>query len=74
MLKAMVQKADGGHLVILGLSRRNCELLLEGKPIRVKASDVGIPESTDEIWLMGGESEEAIKAELAKSVQLPEEA
>ncbi len=52
-----------GNLVVLGLSRGNCEKLLEGKPILIA------PEQLDGmrqfVLLTGGETEEAITRELA---------
>jgi hypothetical protein len=71
MLKALAKGSDGRPIMILGLSRRNTELLLEGKPIMVDTSNFGIPGGPC-IVLLGGETEQAIQAEMAKHMKLPE--
>lgn len=53
---------DNRPSVILGLSRRNCELLLSGKPIEVDVAKMGGPNMT--IVLLAGESEQHIVDEL----------
>lgn len=57
-------KARAGTFVLLGLSRANCERLLQGQPIRISGNDdaIGLPGVT--IVIMGGETEAAIEAEL----------
>ena len=69
MLKAVLTKATGSgeQLVILGLSRLNCEKLLEGRPIHIELSLLGLP-TTLEVLLVGGETEEAIRLELEKGL------
>lgn len=39
MLKAIAHTKNG-PILILGLSRRNCELLLKGRPIRIDPEDI----------------------------------
>lgn len=59
MIKVSLEKDDGTTIVGLGLSRRNCELLLEGKPILVNAKEMltdGKP--LGEILLFAGEDEQ----------------
>lgn len=62
MIKATGRTGDGDTLLILGLSRTNTERLLAGKPIKVNGLDVGLPGI--QVILLGGETEEAITAEL----------
>lgn len=59
MIKA--QSSDGTFLI--GLSRANCELLLEGKPIVLQVPQTGVP-FRGRIVIMGGESEQSILQEL----------
>jgi len=66
MLKAAAKGADGKALLVLGLSRKNTELLLEGRPISVELMGLIGKEAT--ILLVGGETEEAIAAELAEFI------
>lgn len=56
-------KARAGGLVVLGLSRKNCEKLLEGKPISIDGgAELGIPGLR--ILIMAGEDEETLAAQL----------
>ncbi len=55
MIKAIGEK-DGQPAIILGLSRRNCELLLEGKPIVVDVGKMGGPRCR--VILMAAETEQ----------------
>jgi hypothetical protein len=57
-------RARAGSFVLLGLSRANCERLLQGQPMRISGDDpaIGLPGVT--IVIMGGETEGAIEAEL----------
>ena len=58
----------GTPLLFLGLSRANCERLLQGLPIYIETADLnrlGLPPNM-EVVLTGGETEEAIVAELEK--------
>lgn len=62
MIKVSLDKNDGsGYVIGLGLSRRNTELLLEGKPIRVNAAEM-IPKDGKlaEILLFAGEDEQTM--------------
>ena len=69
MIKAIAKTPDGEAIVVLGLSRKNCDLLLQGRPIVVRSSDIN-PERrrVKEILLMAGETEEAIKVELEEFI------
>lgn len=62
MIKAVATGADGVPLLILGLSRRNTELLLEGKPISVDM--LGITGLKAKILIIAGETEEALTEQL----------
>jgi hypothetical protein len=70
MIKALATGKDGRPILILGLSRGNMERLLDGKPIQVDPADLKIP-GGPVVIILGGETEEAIQAELAKHVKLP---
>jgi hypothetical protein len=61
MIKAKAQRRDGSSFVVLGLTRRNTELLLAGKPIPVDLREMGID---CQVLIMGGETEDAMAAEL----------
>lgn len=52
-----------GNMCVIGLSQGNIDLLRAGKPIKIMASDFGL-ESDVEIWVMWGETEAALCAEL----------
>jgi hypothetical protein len=71
MIKARATGKDGKPIFILGLSRGNTDLLLQGKPIAIDSSMYGIPNGPH-IFILGGETEAAIQAELAKHLTLPE--
>lgn len=62
MIKATGRTADGDTVLILGLSRRNTERLLNDEPIRVNGLDVGLPGL--QVVLIGGETEQTLTAEL----------
>ena len=62
MIKAFALLKDGTKVIILGLSRRNTELLLADKPIRVDLDEFGFPGAC--VWLLAGETEAALLAEL----------
>lgn len=51
---------DGRPVLVIGLSRRNCERLLEGDPILFDAAPWGVDAH---ITLVAGETEEAITNE-----------
>ncbi|HWE97573.1 MAG TPA: hypothetical protein VG269_26695 [Tepidisphaeraceae bacterium] len=63
MIKAIGTKGNQ-TLVLLGLSRRNCELLLEGKPIHVDVEKL-VPGLRVSVLLIAGETELAITKEMA---------
>ncbi len=62
MIQAAAVHKDGRPIAIVGLSRRNTELLLEGKPIEIDLAKFGL---AGVLILLGGETEAAIQAELA---------
>jgi hypothetical protein len=67
MVKATAITDRGARLVIIGLSRANCELLLAGKPIAFQGSDVSLDtEPATNFLLVAGETEDAIAEELKK--------
>ncbi len=71
MLKAVATTSDGRPLMILGLSQGNMDLLLQRKPIFIDTTAYGVKGGL-QILILGGETEEAIQAELEKYTQLPE--
>jgi hypothetical protein len=72
MIKASATTDRGAKLVIIGLSRANCELLLAGKPIAFQGTDVELhTDPPTHILLVGGETEEAIAEELKKHFPTP---
>lgn len=55
-------KARAGNVLFFGLSRGNCDRLLKGQPIRIDGAALGMPGLV--VVISGGETEEAITAEL----------
>jgi hypothetical protein len=68
MVKAGAIASDNKRMAILGLSRLNCEKLVEGKPIVVDLAEFGIE---GRLVLVGGETEADITRELAQHFTLP---
>lgn len=64
MIKAKL--TDGS--IILGLSRLNCGKLLQGKPIVLQLSELGLP--AQKIIIVGGENEQSIMDELTRYTPL----
>lgn len=64
MIKAKL--TDGS--VVVGLSRLNCEKLLQGKPINLQLKEMGLPDIR--ILIVGGESEQSIMNELTKHIPM----
>jgi len=62
MIKATGTNSDGEPVLIIGLSRGNCEKLLAGQPIPFKTGELGLPQL--EILIMAGETETAMYREL----------
>ena len=62
-------KADntktGNTLIGFGLSRMNCERLLADQPIHIDLAELGI--AGYEVMIFGGETEEAMAAQLRKA-------
>jgi hypothetical protein len=58
MIKALL----GTEVAILGLSRRNVDLLLSGKPIMVNLAELGLRHQ--QVILIAGETEESILEDL----------
>lgn len=74
MIKASGGGADGVPLLLLGLSRENCRRLLDGQPIKVRADHVDPRLPTLTVVLVGGETEDAIAAELRTAIpDIPQE-
>ena len=57
MIRASGTAGDGRPVLIIGLSRRNCERLLEGDPIPFDAAPWGVDAH---VVIVAGETEEAI--------------
>jgi hypothetical protein len=57
-------KARYGENLVLGLSRRNLELLQAGKPIRFNLSEINLPPA--DVVIFFGETEQAMMEELQK--------
>ena len=55
-------KARSGDNLIFGLSARNVQLLMDGKPISIDLRDLGLERGR--VMIFYGETEEAMKAEL----------
>lgn len=70
MIKARGKAEDGRHFLILGLSRKNTEALLEGLPIAIDTVDLGVTDGPH-ILLVAGETEEDIQTELKNHFNLP---
>ncbi|HTP24998.1 MAG TPA: hypothetical protein VMK12_04980 [Anaeromyxobacteraceae bacterium] len=71
MIKAFALGVSNGRplrLILLGLSRRNCNLLLEGRPIKVTLTDLSPDSPIHELLIMGGETEEEMMKELQSHV------
>jgi hypothetical protein len=65
MIKGRIQTSNGATL-LLGLSRENCNRLLDDKPILITSAmlvELGLPGVT-EIVLVAGETEEQIVADM----------
>lgn len=58
-------KARSGDDLIFGLSMRNIQLLLDGKPISIDLRDVGLEKGR--VMIFYGTTEEAMKAELEQA-------
>lgn len=66
-------EGEKGKILGIGLSRLNCERLLEGKPITLDTQSLGLPFKLN-IIIIGGETEFAITAELERNgMDLPED-
>jgi hypothetical protein len=61
----------GNSTLLLGISRPNLEMLMEGKPILKKAADLG---TNCDIVIVGGESEDQILDDMRKLAHIPDEA
>lgn len=63
MIKAVLGTDQGPQTVLLGLSRANTEMLLQGRPIMVSLRALGV--DTDlKVVVMAGETEEDIRADI----------
>lgn len=63
MIKATFTTSAGKHGLIIGLSKRNTERLLEGKPIHFTMAEIGNPD-IDSIVIVAGETEAKILSDL----------
>jgi|GEM_PF-2063056 len=63
MIKASAKGGDGKPLLILGLSRKNTEMLLAGRPISVELK--AFTGLVGTVLLMAGETEQDIMRELS---------
>lgn len=68
MIKATGGTKDGTPLLVLGLSRENTKRLHEGKPILVRADEIDPRLPRIAVWLVAGETEDEIAAELGQLV------
>jgi hypothetical protein len=57
------------RFVVLGLSRKNAEELLEGKPILIHGEEIGL--HGVDLTIMGGETEDTMLEELRKYFDMP---
>jgi hypothetical protein len=67
MIKFLItHPVTGRNILGIGLSRRNTELILKGKPIHFNAEDFDLPnwKELNEILIIGGETEDSIYKEL----------
>ena len=64
MIRAVGRRADGGHTVVLGLSRENTERLHRNQPIPVRLRDLdgALPDVT--VLLIAGETEADLAEDL----------
>jgi hypothetical protein len=56
MIKAIANHDDGRKFIVLGLSRENMRRLLDGDPIEIDWSAVGVDDQPN-IIILGGETE-----------------
>lgn len=68
MIKAVVERHGMKPLVILGLSRRNVDLLTIGQPIHVHGDELGV---NADIVIHFGETEDAMRGELFAALGRP---
>jgi hypothetical protein len=70
VIRAADTTKDGGHLILLGLTPDNLQLLRDGMPIYVDCTTLGKPGLT--ITIMFGQTERSIIATLrAEGIELP---
>jgi hypothetical protein len=68
MIKAVAGTDDGQTLIILGLSRMNCEKLLEDQPIKIDTrTQLGI-EGGPSVLLFAKESEDDLQETMKKFI------
>lgn len=61
-------KARGGPLVMFGLSEENLTNLREGKPIRIKMTDLGFENDPRIILIVYGQTESALLNEFREFI------
>lgn len=64
MVKFTASTEAGVPVIGLGLSRANCDLLLEGRPIAINAADLGL--AALEIIIFAGLDETTLRQQLEK--------
>ncbi len=65
MIKFTATAPNGRRILGMGLSRGNVTKLLAGQPIHFNVEQMGLSRlSIDEVLIMGGETEDALRAEL----------
>lgn len=71
MIRGKVERHDGGEEWFFGLSMMNVTLLMQGKPIRFDASELGAPAGTS-IVIFFGQTEESMVEDLKKAgIEMP---
>lgn len=72
MIKALGKDGNGRTALFLGLSRKNTERLLQGKPIVVRLDELDATLPGMDVVLLGGETEADITEDLRSIGPLPE--
>jgi DNA-binding MarR family transcriptional regulator len=64
VIKFTFRKNDGRQTLGFGLSRKNIELLMDGKPIHARLDELGLSET--DVLMFFGETEEQMQQELSE--------
>lgn len=71
MIKAIGKNIKTGHpVMVIGLSRGNCNKLLADQPILFNVASIGLPPM--EVLIMGGETEDTMREELDRLLGAPD--